>query len=371
MIQQNEKFILYSNCIPVKGFSGSIICDLQRNHYDYIPNDLYDLLKKHNGKSTITNIKNKFKNKYDDVIQEYFEFLIEKEYIFFTNKIDFFPEMSSDFKYPFNISNAIIDVDKNFDNSCRILDGLELLNCKFLEIRSLTENFNLVMEIVSYITKKKYIIKSISLIVPYEKNISSLILEQKMQEFARISSIYVYRAPSEKILRNIRNDNGYILYTTQDFKDEKNCGNVNQRHFTTNIKCYTESLHHNSCLHKKISIDAEGNIRNCPSMPQSFGNIKDTTLEEALNHPDFKKYWNLTKDQIEVCKDCEFRYICTDCRAYTERTHTNEEGLDTSKPLKCGYNPYTGEWAEWSTNPLKEKAIKYYGMEELVKKDKA
>ncbi|MEM8527245.1 MAG: hypothetical protein AAGG68_21570 [Bacteroidota bacterium] len=38
-----------------------------------------------------------------------------------------------------------------------------------------------------------------------------------------------------------------------------------------------------------------------------------------------------------------------------------------SKPLKCGYNPYTGEWAEWSTNPLKQKAIAYYGMEELVK----
>jgi len=104
-------------------------------------------------------------------------------------------------------------------------------------------------------------------------------------------------------------------------------------------------------------------------MSQSFGNIKDTTLEKALLHPDFKKYWNLTKDEIEVCKDCEFRYICTDCRAYTERTHTNAEGLDISKPLKCGYNPYTGEWQEWSTNPLKEKAIKYYGMEELVKKN--
>jgi hypothetical protein len=40
-----------------------------------------------------------------------------------------------------------------------------------------------------------------------------------------------------------------------------------------------------------------------------------------------------------------------------------------SKPLKCGYNPYTNEWAEWSTNPLKEKAIAYYGMQDLVRKD--
>ncbi|NIG32274.1 grasp-with-spasm system SPASM domain peptide maturase, partial [Enterobacter sp. Ap-916] len=45
-----------------------------------------------------------------------------------------------------------------------------------------------------------------------------------------------------------------------------------------------------------------------------------------------------------------------------EQTSVNKEELDTSKPLKCGYNPYTGEWEEWSINPLKQKAIKYYGM---------
>jgi hypothetical protein len=41
-----------------------------------------------------------------------------------------------------------------------------------------------------------------------------------------------------------------------------------------------------------------------------------------------------------------------------------------SKPLKCGYNPYTCEWEEWSTHPMKQKAIEYYGMQELVKERK-
>jgi len=101
-------------------------------------------------------------------------------------------------------------------------------------------------------------------------------------------------------------------------------------------------------------------------MSQSYGNIKDTTLQEALDHPDFKQHWNITKDKIHVCIPIaigsEFRHICTDCRAYIEAP---EDIL--SKPLKCGYNPYTGEWSEWSTNPLKQKAIQYYGMEEMVK----
>ena len=100
-------------------------------------------------------------------------------------------------------------------------------------------------------------------------------------------------------------------------------------------------------------------------MKESFGNIKDTTLKEALNKKGFKKLWNINKDKIKVCQDCEFRYICTDCRAYIE----NPEDI-YSKPLKCGYNPYTAEWEEWSTNPLKQKAIEYYEMEDLVVKEK-
>ena len=130
------------------------------------------------------------------------------------------------------------------------------------------------------------------------------------------------------------------------------CGMISTDYFTINIKTFTEAQQHNTCLNRKISIDTEGYIRNCPSMKEHYGNIKDTTLQEALVHPDFKKYWFVNKDQISVCKDCEFRYICTDCRAYIE----NPEDM-YSKPLKCGYNPYTCEWEEWSTNPLKQKVI--------------
>ena len=159
-----------------------------------------------------------------------------------------------------------------------------------------------------------------------------------------------------------------MIFTKTNINSSSHCGKISKDYFVLNQLMYAESQQNNTCLNRKISIDKDGYIRNCPSMPQNFGNIKDTTLSDALNHPDFKKYWNVTKDMIEVCKDCEFRHICTDCRAYTERTHF-EEDIDLSKPLKCGYNPYTNEWAEWSTNPLKQKAIEYYGMQELVKKD--
>jgi radical SAM protein with 4Fe4S-binding SPASM domain len=55
---------------------------------------------------------------------------------------------------------------------------------------------------------------------------------------------------------------------------------------------------------------------------------------DVVNRTDFTKFWNISKDQISVCQDCEFRYVCQDCRAFT---------LDNnlySKPAKCTYNPY-------------------------------
>jgi len=76
-------------------------------------------------------------------------------------------------------------------------------------------------------------------------------------------------------------------------------------------------------------------------MEQSFGNIKDITLEEALNKPGFKDLWGIRKDDIDVCKDCEFRYMCTDCRCIIK----NPDDI-YSQPAKCGYNPYIAKWSK-------------------------
>ncbi len=76
----------------------------------------------------------------------------------------------------------------------------------------------------------------------------------------------------------------------------------------------------------------------------------------GFHHPE-----HLYVKKTASCDDCKFSYICTDCRAYLE----NPEDM-YSKPLKCGYNPYTNEWEEWSANPLKQKAIDFYGMQNIL-----
>ena len=59
-------------------------------------------------------------------------------------------------------------------------------------------------------------------------------------------------------------------------------------------------------------------------------------LDDVCKMDEFRMLWNINKDKIDVCKDCEFRYICTDCRAYIK-----DKRDIYSKPLKCNYDPYT------------------------------
>ncbi len=74
-------------------------------------------------------------------------------------------------------------------------------------------------------------------------------------------------------------------------------------------------------------------------MNKSFGNIRNTTLAEAIEKPGFKELWFINKDKIDVCKVCEFRHMCTDCRAFIK----DPENI-YSQPSKCPYNPYIAKW---------------------------
>lgn len=356
---------LFANCILTKGVNQAVLFDMQRENYTIIPNEMFDFIENSIGLN-IDSIKEYYENKFDNVVDEYIKFLLDNEFVFFTEFPEFFPNINTEFHYPFSISNAIVEIN-NISKIHNILFQLNELKCKNIDLiiafeTSYTEIYN----ILEYLDKIDSNICNINIYLSIEKSIKKDKIKDLLRN-PRITS-FIINVKNVHVKFERVFDNKFIYYDFNNDFNKNKCGLINSDYFTMNLNNYTESVNHNSCLNKKISIDKDGNIKNCPSMPQSFGNIKDTTLEEALNHPDFKKYWNVTKDMIDVCKDCEFRHICTDCRAYTERT-TFDGDIDLSKPLKCGYNPYTNEWSEWSTNPLKEKAIEYYGMQDLVRKD--
>ena len=130
-----------------------------------------------------------------------------------------------------------------------------------------------------------------------------------------------------------------IISYSNKISSFQKCGFIHPDLFVVNLPFYTESIKYNTCLNRKVSIDSNGNIKHCPAMNKSAGNINDDSIKKLIENEGFKEIWYIVKDRIDICKDCEFRYICTDCRCFIK-----DPDNICSQPAKCTYNPYIAKW---------------------------
>jgi len=92
-----------------------------------------------------------------------------------------------------------------------------------------------------------------------------------------------------------------------------------------------------NCFGRKLYIDAQLNVYPCVMERRiSYGNLIKKKLTDILK--DNIRWLKLTKDFIEGCSNCEFRYACFDCRpdSLSEDIH--------AKPWYCLYEPNKGTW---------------------------
>ncbi|MCS4305353.1 grasp-with-spasm system SPASM domain peptide maturase [Chryseobacterium sp. BIGb0232] len=352
-----KHFNLFSNTLITKGAGRILISDLQRNTSEVYPLEFYDVIEELKNKS-IEDILSDYDDESKEIFQQYLNLLLEKEYGFITQNgwDNNFPPLSYQYNNYSSISDLFIELN-DISILEKIKQSVENLGIKYLVIHSKKK---ITMEDFIRIdqTFASSVVSGIEIFAPYHDAVDKEFIQEINTKTSRTYNLTFYNC--KKVPFKVKDEFRFIVNFTKDPIHISSCGKVDVKYFNTNITKVIEAINHNSCLHKKIGIDIHGNIKNCPLMPVNFGNINTHTLEQVVNQNDFKKLWNLTKDKIEICKDCEFRYVCTDCRAFTEQSHIDENGLDTSKPLKCGYNPYTNIWEDWSKNPLKQNAIQCY-----------
>jgi SPASM domain peptide maturase of grasp-with-spasm system len=339
MKNSNPYFKIYSNCIPVKGAKRSIICDLQYGRYLFIPNTLYEILLLVNKNYSINSIKKTFSNTLDVGISSYFNFLVEEEWGFYTSTPNNFPKLDLTWENPSEITNAIIDCNSKSNLDFRkIFKGLEDLGCETIQVRLFWKaSSNFIREVCNIYMQHSF--TYLEIITSFDSDIGILEYKELFSKILSLRLLVLYASDKNEIIEVDNTVFNKIVKSTDNISSCLGCGVVSKEYFTSNVQHFTEAQKHNTCLNRKISIDVNGNIKNCPSMPNDFGNIESNTLAEVLEKRGFKKFWNINKDQISICKDCEFRYICTDCRAYL-----SDKKDIYSKPLKCDYNPYTAKW---------------------------
>lgn len=332
----NKYFRLFSNCALVKGAKRSIISDLQYERYIFIPNTLYDILL-FNQKNIIEKkaLINRFKVN-EKGINKYLEYLIENEYGFYTDIPELFPELDFSWDYPALITNCIVDFDINSDyNFIYAFQQINETKCPAIQLRF----FGLlpsekILSIIKEAINNIKCVEVIELVLPYTKHLNKRLL---LDNFNKLTNIHYYSSNKNVQVFDKKKTCG-INYSQTKIVDENSCGIIDNSNLICNMIFFTEAKNFNTCLNRKLCIDKKGFIKNCPSFSNHFGNINYTSLIPIINEDVFRKYWYICKDKIQTCSDCEFRYMCCDCRVFI-KDKTNIY----SKPEKCQYDPYNFE----------------------------
>lgn len=354
-----EYLNLYANCQLVKGARMSLLCDLQMRRFYHLPNDTADVLiflQQHSIAECITHYGEDNRK----TIMGYIDFVLSKELGFTDHQL--LPELT-----PLDLSwdryaavtNVIIEYNEDVNYNGPFFRELFDLHVQGLEIRcyhkttpgkirELLEGFN------------GTTLKFIKLVLPYEDTLDLQTLDKLVKQYPRVKSLLIHSAPTDQSAK-IFEGSVPVVFFSSHINSCLACGEIRSNYFISNMELFTESQHYNTCLNRKLSIDQQGYIRNCPSMREDFGHVTVTSLQEVLDNKGFHRYGKIRKDEIAGCKDCEFRHVCTDCRAYLEDPQDIY-----SRPLKCGYDPYTNNWEDWAKNPLKQAAIALYGLEEII-----
>jgi radical SAM protein with 4Fe4S-binding SPASM domain len=71
----------------------------------------------------------------------------------------------------------------------------------------------------------------------------------------------------------------------------------------------------NPCWGGKLAILDDGEVLPCVfARDWATGNVRQQELAEVLRGAALRDAWGFTKDRIDTCRDCEYRYACFDCR---------------------------------------------------------
>lgn len=329
------------DCLITRGYNRSIIVDTTRKKIESIPNSLAQFIME-NDLFCINEIKEGYSDDDCVIIDEYIDFLLSNEYLYFINNkfLNNFPKIELLWDYPSKITNSIISFNKyswkkNIEKIISLLDGV---NCQYIEIRFIDViSEDDIESLMTYLENTR--ISTINLYIPYIE-ITSKTYDVLINNL-RLGELILYNSPKEQLNKQSFFLTKQIRSTSKKLNDIFQVADISQ--FYPNLKLYSESQDHHTYFNRKLYFGINGEIKNAPECDIIFDYIDNiTNIEEfrsVLKNSLVSNYWYVSKQQCDICKICEFRNICVDNRLPSQR----EDGSWYHK-IECNYNPFICKW---------------------------
>lgn len=326
-----ETYRLHSDCILVKGAKRSSIYDMKHLIHFFIPNTMLELLLKKTVFSTKEWV-DYYGTNYADIIDSYILYLKNNNLINNLPEEVVLKELTLYNRISVNFCNAIVR-RWSCDLPDVIREKLAEINIKYVQLVIINECVlsdlqRLLSDVGTFISVQLFI----------RTQIPDDILIKLVDDFVNVKAIFVFNSTVERVIQNTHPEMGNLYFIKSNIEN-LSCGYVCKEYFCINAEMFGVSQLYNSCLFGKISIDENDMIGNCLFSAEKIGTYNDLDFNSLLKNNKFTKDWNITKDQIDVCKDCEFRHMCTDCRVFIKDPEN-----PYSQPSKCTYNPYIAKW---------------------------
>ncbi len=181
------------------------------------------------------------------------------------------------------------------------------------------------------------ILRNIVIITKYTDEFNEIELNKIIQINPRITELILCQSINHSISsigyhKNvIRKD--YLIKIEDVFNNK-----IHPLHFVINYPFYNESITCNPYYYKKIIIDNVGNVFKDLLNNKIISNIFETDIEIIFKKPEFE-FIDISKKNIDICKDCEFKFICPDNRVPVKRN--KDEWYHSTE---CNYNTYISKW---------------------------
>lgn len=294
-------FRLYPDCKLVLGRKNSAIYDLTRGDIYVVPSELSDLFQ---GDAAVFDEK-------DDRHTEFIAFLLENELGQF-GMPDGIIAISEEVISPSVISNCIIETgDSPLPFTC-IAKDLSKLICQAVCIQFLRP---VSAETVSDVCEKFMYgsFRSIEVCCQYIDGIREL-LESIIVSVPLCSKIIVFDSPENR--KEEMSGDVKVCFQKGKIDCRKTMPGQDYSKLTNaNLKQFNEAKQYNHCLYGKVCISSTGEVKNCLSQVETFGNINELysigkSLSDIVKGDWFRKLW-YRKD--EQCRECALRYACQRC----------------------------------------------------------
>lgn len=344
---RNMYLLIYPDIVFSRGKRQSVIYNISENKLFGAPNSLLEYVELQSG-HTIGEVVNDYSREERSVLYSYITFLISNKMARMVSEIKQFELKDQHTKrYKERLENAtsiidsaIIDVvEASSYNIQAVVENLTSLGCGKILIRFFESNVPMFFDALAGIRSSNTIAR-FDVYAPKEMYLQ---VRDVLINEPKLFNVFVFQCDESSLFfvnQNILDLRKTFYLSTAVSLSPLDCGKVtfSRTALIPNSDYILRNQFVNSCLYKKISIDSSGLVKNCPSMTFHFGHIKDVRLEDVVKNPKYKMYWYITKDKIETCNHCQYRYSCFDCRAYTKNNALH--GL----PCKCKFSPALNKW---------------------------